>query len=358
MTSTWPLWHFIGDKQSIWPWISDNVKSLKFNTVVDLFGGTGVISHLFRENFSAKVVYNDVLSFLLLCQSGLLANISDILTLQSAKKLWQEEPQDNQEHVADFYANLYFFKEEAQWIDRVIQNIFTQDHLSKEQKGLAFFALCQACLEKRPFNTFQNSHLKLRLKERSKPQSWDKPLDDIFKFNLERANSFILNTKHAKLPIVQLTNKSASNFSITSEIDLVYLDPPFIAGKKKSRKFANYLDNYHVLEAISQYYSFFYDWIDELSPLQKPKETYFSNKAIQPWLDPVTALPEFESIMELFQDSIVVLSYRNDSHVDKNQIEMIIGSYYKNYNIFEKSHIYAIKNKPSKFNDILFIAYN
>ena len=137
----------------------------------------------------------------------------------------------------------------------------------------------------------------------------------------------------------------------------MYLDPPFLSGRKRSKRFANYVDTYHVLEALSQYYTYFDNWIDELSPLYKPKETYPQNKLVQPWLEPKSALKELEIILNKFEESIIVISYRNDSHLKTSELRELIEGYYKSYSYFERPHEYEVEKK-AKFNDILIITNN
>lgn len=43
-------------------WIWANVCHLQFESVLDVFGGTGAVSHMFK-NAGKKVVYNDLLAF-------------------------------------------------------------------------------------------------------------------------------------------------------------------------------------------------------------------------------------------------------------------------------------------------------
>ncbi|MHA2366115.1 MAG: DNA adenine methylase, partial [Candidatus Hodarchaeales archaeon] len=304
LMNKYPLWHFIGSKQSIWPWIVQilNIEKPSFNSVLDVFGGSGVMSLVFAL-LGKKVVYNEILSFLQVSQKGVLTNTKETLSEKIVHSFWENEQPNT--FVQDYYTNLYFFEEEAVWIDKVIQSIWTSG-LSRAQRGIAFFALCQACLEKRPFNTFQNSHLHLRLKERKKIQSWDKPLAEVFISALKSVNFFVSNLKNLNLPKIKATNFPSSIITPDviplEQIDLVYLDPPFLSGKKRSRRFANYVDNYHVLEALSKYYTF-EEWIDVLHPLHKPREDYPPNLFMKPWLNPSKVLTELEKVIKRFQES-------------------------------------------------------
>ena len=55
-----PTTRYQGSKRRILPWIYQNIKSLKFDTVLDGFGGTGSVSYLFKM-MGKRVTFNDVL---------------------------------------------------------------------------------------------------------------------------------------------------------------------------------------------------------------------------------------------------------------------------------------------------------
>ncbi len=57
-----PSTRFQGSKRKIIPWIFNVIKDLKFNTVLDGFGGTASVSYLFKKMGKA-VTYNDNLKF-------------------------------------------------------------------------------------------------------------------------------------------------------------------------------------------------------------------------------------------------------------------------------------------------------
>jgi len=44
-----PTTRYQGSKRKILPWIYDCIKDIEFNTVLDAFGGSGVVSCLFKR---------------------------------------------------------------------------------------------------------------------------------------------------------------------------------------------------------------------------------------------------------------------------------------------------------------------
>ena len=57
-----PKTRYLGSKLKLLQWISENLKNLSFDSVLDLFGGTGAVSYLFKTQ-GKRVTYNDNLKF-------------------------------------------------------------------------------------------------------------------------------------------------------------------------------------------------------------------------------------------------------------------------------------------------------
>src|SRR3989339_1970637 len=57
-----PSTRYQGSKYKIIKWIDYYTKDLKFNSVLDAFGGTGCVGYMFKKN-GKQVFYNDSLKF-------------------------------------------------------------------------------------------------------------------------------------------------------------------------------------------------------------------------------------------------------------------------------------------------------
>jgi adenine-specific DNA methylase len=183
-------------------------------------------------------------------------------------------------------------------------------------------------------------------------------MNEIFKKVVYSVNDYLFQLPE-NLPPVTISGLLASKTKpemITSEfIDLVYLDPPFISNKKKrTLKFANYIKNYHVLETLANYKDFEL-LINNESRLINEKN-YDPSKEMNLWLDQNQKkwLQSFEKIINNFQSSKIVVSYRSDSLISINQLKSILGTY-KEVEILNRPHIYNNPEKVSKFDDILII---
>src|SRR5687768_6595294 len=77
--STYPMLRYMGSKHKLTPWIYDIVKQYEFNTVLDAFSGSGVVSYLFKV-MGKEVYSNDFLHFSSVIAKGLIENPGKVLT--------------------------------------------------------------------------------------------------------------------------------------------------------------------------------------------------------------------------------------------------------------------------------------
>ena len=354
----YPKWHFIGSKHSIWPWIHENI-TFSFNSVVDLFGGTGIISHGFRL-LNKDVYYNDFLKFLQISVSGLLqSNRGDIIKNEILEELLKDlDDQLDDSIFTEMFANRYFFPDETLMIEKMVLAI-EKSTCEQVQKNILYFALFQSCLKKRPFHTFHGSFLNLRLKKHVQLQTWDLDLISTFKQSIKSVNSYLEQLPPNLKPVSvsgNLASLAKPEFFTNDPVDLLYLDPPFISNKKKrTLRFANYIKNYYVLEYLANYRKII-SKIDNESDFIL-KKNYPPAQEMDLWIDQNQKywLLSFEKIIKSFQDSTIVVSYRADSLITLDQIKTILESY-KTVIIHQRPHIYEKQEKESKFNDLLFIA--
>ena len=85
--------------------------------------------------------------------------------------------------IATTFKDIYYTDDENNWIDMVATNIRLM--ADKYKQALAYFALFQACIIKRPFNLFHRKNLYLRLaevdREFGNKATWDTPFEIHFK---------------------------------------------------------------------------------------------------------------------------------------------------------------------------------
>lgn len=298
LTAEFPSTRYQGSKAKLVDWIWKSIEHLEFQTCLDAFGGTGAVAYrLKREN--KRVTYNDALKFNFLIGQALIENNYSQLPESTINWLCQRHVDLHYPaFVEQTFHDIYFTDEENRWIDQTITNIRQLN--DPYQHALAFFALAQACIVKRPYNLFHRKNLYLRFAEVQRSfgnkASWDKSFETWFRLCIDEANRAVFDNGQ--------TNSALNHdvLEIPPEYDLVYIDPPYISGRGVA---TDYRDFYHFLEGLT-IYDLWGEQIDYRSKHRRLKR--------QPsiWTDKTQIVDAFDRLFAHFKDSILVVSYRTD----------------------------------------------
>lgn len=249
-----PSTRYQGSKRKIIPWLYSHIKEIEFDTVLDAFGGSATVSYLFKK-MGKSVTYNDNLRFNHLVGKALIEN--DCVKLEDSDLFYllNFNSNDNFHTVQKYFNDIYYYPAENSWIDNRIAAIHSMNSYSNDvlifKKALAYYALFQACLIKRPFNLFHRKNLHLRKNEVDRSFgnfiSWNKSFKTHFIKFAEEANRTIFSNgkKCGSL------NKSVFEFENT-DYDLVYFDSPYFR-KNSSNETSYYSKTYHFLEGLANY---------------------------------------------------------------------------------------------------------
>lgn len=341
LTARFPSTRYQGSKAKLVDWIWEQIVGLNFATALDAFGGTGCVAYRMKQAGKA-VTYNDLLRFNYRIGQALIEN--SYVTLSPDDIEWVLQPHAALTYptfVHDTFSGIYFTDEENAWIDQTITNI--QHMENKYKSALAFFALCQACIVKRPFNLFHRKNLYIRFAdvERSfgNKASWDKPFDSWFRLFVSEANQAVFDNGQ------QNNALNLDAVAMPGNYDLVYIDPPYISGEGVA---VDYLGFYHFLEGLTMYD----EWEQQID---------FSAKHLRlktkqnPWLDKKQIVQAFERLFQRYRDSIIVVSYRSDGIPGEQDLADLLAKYKHKVTVEHfGAYKYALsKNGSSK--EILFI---
>jgi adenine-specific DNA-methyltransferase len=315
-----PSTRYQGSKAKLVRWIWDLVEDLSFDTVLDAFGGTGVVGYWFKQK-SKQVTYNDVLRFNYLVGLALIENNATHLTDGDVDDLLFRQPgQKYRTFVADTFKDIYYTDEENRWLDLVVQNIAMLS--DPYRRALAYYALFQACLVKRPFNLFHRRNLYLRFAdvERSfgNKTTWDTPFEVHFRSFVGEANALVVDNGRAN----RVLNQDA--WHIAGDYDLVYIDPPYISQRGVG---VDYHHFYHFLEGLARYQ----EWpalVDYRSKHRRMKRVY------NPWVDPAAIHDAFARLLDRFRDAILVISYRADGIPSIADLEDMVRQVKRNVQVY------------------------
>ena len=336
-----PSTRYQGSKNKIIDWIKYCMKGLKFETVLDAFGGTGSVSYMLKKQ-GKQVFYNDYLQFNTIIGQALIENNKTLLENEDLNFLFTRRNKlEYPTFIFDNFQDIYFTDRENKWLDLMVTNIGFLEN--KYKKALAFFALFQTCLIKRPYNLFHRKNLYIRKAqvERSfgNKKTWDTPFEQHFlKFVEEVNNAVFDNGKH--------------NLSFNEDIldwrhpspDLVYIDTPYISKKGIG---VNYFDFYHFLEGLTKYK----EWGAMIDKETKHKK--IKNEKNQ-WCNKTQIHKAFKKLFQQFQNSKLVISYRDDGIPTIKELIEILKELGKKIEVKQMNYKYVLSNTNSK--EVLIIA--
>jgi adenine-specific DNA methylase len=312
-TARFPSTRYQGSKAKLADWIWDQIAELDFHSCLDAFGGTGAVAYRLKRE-GKQVTYNDFLRFNYHFGLALIENGNVILDPDEID--WLLDRHSNVTYptfVQDNFHDIYFTDEENVWIDQTMTNIRQLDNPFKY--SLALFALCQACIIKRPYNLFHRKNLYIRFAEVERSfgnkVTWDKPFEEWFRAFVGEANQAVFDNGR--------DNRAANfdAFEVPGDYDLVYIDTPYISKRGVS---VDYLWFYHFLEGLTTYD----DWgklIDNRSKHRRIKP--------QPniWTDRNLIRSAFDRLFRRYEESILVVSYRSDGIPSERELVSLMGCY-------------------------------
>lgn len=336
-----PTTRYQGSKRKFVNWIWDSVSHLDFDSVLDVFGGTGVVSHAFKTA-SKAVTYNDALKFNWCIGLALIENKQDRLSEEDIDLVLSTNSNTAYpDFIQRTFHNIYFTDEENQWLDRAIYNI---NHLidNPHKQAIAQFALFQACIAKRPYNLFHRANLYMRKAEVKRSfgnkTTWDTPFETHFRVAVNEANRAVFDNGR----INRATNVDALH--TTSGFDLVYIDPPYMNRRGTS---IDYRDFYHFLEGMVNY-----DLWSTLVDYQSKHRRLFTQPS--DWNNPKRILDAFEQLIQVHKQSILVISYRDDGIPSRNQLISLLKKYKNQIQEASQPTKYVLAHK--KTHELLLIA--
>jgi adenine-specific DNA methylase len=341
----YPSTRYSGSKRRFLDWIWTHLKDLKFKSALDIFGGTGSVSLLFKCH-GKRVFYNDLLKFNQIIGAAIVENSETTVSEDDFRKVITFSGNDYPDFIQTAFKDIFFLDEENVWLDKVISNISQVKNQYK--RSILMAGLFQACLAKRPFNLFHRANLYIRTNSVKRSfgnkTTWERPFPELFRrFVNEYNNAVFSNAKDNKV-IGGYDALLAPN-----GVDLVYLDPPYFSGDNSE---TNYLVFYHFLEGLANYKK----WprlINNNGSGKKIKRIKDID-AIQNFTKKDKIIASFYKLLERYQDNIVVLSYQSEGIPSKNEIINMFKSLGKKVKVFAKPHRYALSSKTKE--ELLFIA--
>lgn len=306
-----PSTRYQGSKRKILAPLTSALQKIPFNSALDLYSGSGVVTLLLRhlkKNVDANdfQLYSRNTANLFLQMKDV--DVKNIRYKNDLVDLLTNKSPASRELVANNYKSIFFTDEENAEIDNFCQNV---QSLDEQRQRLYIHAVGQALMKKRPYNLFHRANLNMRKKnvQRSfgNAVTWETSiLDHAVKAIAELEVFPFFKSKPGGTAFCQNTSDLST---FPTHYDLIYLDPPYLNSKGSG---VDYSDFYGFLDGLCDYNLF--DKGDACYP-HKP-----IGKKTSDWQNPEKALDQLVNICNYWPSSVLFMSYRSDGCISPQKI--------------------------------------
>jgi DNA adenine methylase len=233
--SKYPTTRYMGSKQKLLEQISESVRGLEFDSVIDLFSGSGIVGYMFKAK-GKKVISNDHMYMAHAFAKALVENNGVTLDSNKAKNMLLENSSSDN-FVQETFKGLYFTNSENILIDNIRANI--KALTNEYEASIAMMALIRACTKKRPRGIFTYVG--------DRYDDGRKDLQTSISEHFMDAVSLINNAVFDNSMKNEARNTDAMKVKPV-ENSLVYIDPPYFTPKSD----AEYVRRYHFVEGLAR----------------------------------------------------------------------------------------------------------
>lgn len=334
----YPPTRFMGSKSKLLEDIWRVSSQFEFDTVLDLFSGSGIVSYMYKAQ-GKTVISNDHMFMATTYAKAMIENSSITLSEKEIEALL-EPNEDADGFVAEKFNGLYYSDADNDLIDSIRANIKL---LSNEYKrAIAMSALMRACTKKRPRGIF--TYVGHRYDDGRK--DLQKSLSEQFIDAVNAINNSVFSNGKNN---VALNGDALSLKAVVP--DLVYMDPPYYSLRSDNE----YVRRYHFIEGLAR------DWqgvdIQEHTLTKKFKsyETPFATKD--------GAYTAFDKLFEKYQSSILVVSYSSNCLPSKDEMIGLLQKHKTTVTVVPIDYTYSFGNQKdvtsnkNHVQEYLFVAY-
>lgn len=334
-----PSTRYYGSKKRQLDWLREEFVKVQGKTVLDAFGGTGAVSHLWRS-LGWNVTYNDTFTFNCASANALFSNSTHLYS-EERMRLFLESVRSETGFIAQTFRGLYFFDNENEWLDGLAVALEAEEDAFRD---LVLHCAFQACLQKRPFNLFHRANLHLRTStidvKFGNRTTWARPFSELMLNAYREVARFQLSSM--RLPIY--VNRPTAATDVDGVFDVVYIDPPYL---KQAKKTESYLERYHFLEGLSRYR----EWphlIDTDSRLKQIRRD-----VVLEWAEKPNFRQNLVGLIEKHKSRQVILSYVSGEYPSELDLLETFKNNFNRVRLVRRSFSRALSKK--KFFEILLI---
>ena len=336
--SLYPPTRFMGSKRKLLGEIWNVASRFEFDSVVDLFSGSGIVGYMFKSH-GKTVISNDYMAMSATFTKAMVENNTVTLPIAEAEKLLIKQGEVDH-FVSDTFKDLYYTDEENELIDILRTNIAAIDDQYK--KAIAMAALIRACTKKRPRGIF--TYTGHRYDDGRK--DLQKTLSQQFLEAVEAVNNAVFDNHKA--------NKSVNGDAMALDVekpDLVYIDPPYYSPLSDNE----YVRRYHFIEGLAR----------DLKGVEIQEHT--KTKKFKSYPTPFStkngAYEAFDKLFSKFSGSILIVSYSSNSLPTQEDMVALMKKYKEHVEVVPVDYKYAFGNQAdakthrNSVQEYLFIGY-
>ncbi|MBV5322481.1 MAG: Dam family site-specific DNA-(adenine-N6)-methyltransferase [Ilumatobacteraceae bacterium] len=319
----YPTTRFMGSKNKLLTEIWSIASQFEFNTAIDLFSGSGVVSYMLKSH-GKSVTSNDYMAMSATFAKALIENNDVRLPRGEVLSLMvQKNPTDN--FVETKFRGLYFSDDNNRLIDIIRSNIKALEN--PYQQAIAMSALIRACLKKRPRGIFTYVGDRYDDGRKDLLLTFEKQFIDA----VDVINAAVFSNGEKN----KANHGDAMNFQ-SGEPGLVYIDPPYYSPLSDNE----YVRRYHFIEGLAR------NWqgveIQEHTVTKKFKSypTPFSSRN--------GAVQAFDLLFKRFSDSVLMVSYSSNSLPTLDEMVAIMAKHKSHVDVIPVDYKYSFGNQGNK----------
>lgn len=318
--SAYPPTRFMGSKSKLLSEIWSVASQFKFDTVVDLFSGSGIVGYMFKAQ-GKSVISNDYMAMSATFAKAMVENNFVTLPMEEAKNLLTEQKVSDH-FVSETFQGLYYKDDENELIDILRTNI--AEIRDQYKRAIAMTALIRACTKKRPRGIF--TYTGERYNDGRK--DLQKTLAQQFLEAVEVVNKAVFDNGK------QNRAKQGDAMDLCVERPgLVYIDPPYYSPLSDNE----YVRRYHFVEGLAR------DW--QGVEIQQHTLTKKFKSYPTPFSTRNGAVDAFDQLFKKFADSILIVSYSSNSLPTQDEMVAIMSKYKGHVEVVPVNYRYSFGNQ-------------
>lgn len=312
----YPMMRYMGSKFRLLPWIHSVLSDIEFDSALDGFSGSGCVGYLLKA-MNKEVHSVDFLNFPTTIATALIENPGVTLDGDDVEMLLTYDPQ-HLRFIENKFDGIFYTKDDLRFLDRVSWNL--KKLKCKYKRAIAVAAMIRSCAKRQPRGVFTVAGDPEKYKDGRRDVRLT--IKEHFVEHVESYNDASFDNRRSN------SAKRGEVFNAENNVDLVYLDPPYVPRSDDNC----YMKRYHFLEGLSCYW----EGVEIMEETRVKKIA----KPFTPFSYRRTAVDAFNRMFAHFADSTIVLSYSSNGFPDLSELKNILGQYKKTIEIHERDHRY------------------